>query len=112
MQRDEAFLQDMLRAAEQIEQFKGQMDFEQFRTDAKTQSAIIHQFLLIGEIAKLLSDDFRTAHATIPWSAMARMRDKLIHHYRGVDLGEIFRAADVEIPKLTEFLRLQLSKYQ
>ena len=27
-----------------------------------------------------------------------------------VDLREIFRAAETEIPKLTEFLRLQLSK--
>jgi len=110
MQRDETLLQDMLRAADQIEQFKGRLDFEQFRTDAKTQSAVIHQFLLIGEIAKLLSDDFKKAHASIPWSAMARMRDKLIHHYRGVDLREIFKAADTEIPKLTEFLRRQLSK--
>ncbi len=41
---------------------------------------------------------------------MARMRDKLIHHYRGVDLREIFKAADTEIPKLAEFLRLQLSE--
>lgn len=110
MPRDETLLQDMLHAAEQIEQFKGSMDFEQFRTDAKTQSALIHQFLLIGEIAKLLSDDFRKAHPAIPWSAMARMRDKLIHHYRGVDLREVFRAADTEIPKLIEFLRRQLSR--
>jgi len=110
MPRDESLLQDMLRAAEQIEQFKGRMDFEQFRTDPKTQSAVIHQFLVIGEIAKRLSDDFKQAHVSIRWSAMARMRDKLIHHYRGVDLREIFNAADTEVPKLTEFLRLQLSE--
>ncbi len=110
MQRDEGLLQDMLRAAEQIGQFRGRMDFEQFRADAKTQSAIIHQFLLIGEIAKLLSDDFKKARTSMPWSAMARMRDKLIHRYRGVDLREIFRAADIEIPKLIEFLRLQLPR--
>jgi len=110
MQRNAALLQDMLRATRQIEQFKGKMDFESFRTDAKTQSAIIHQFLLIGEIAKRLSDDFRRAHPSIPWSAMARMRDKLIHHYRGVDLHEIFKAADVEVPRLIEFLRLQLTQ--
>jgi len=108
MQRDENLLRDMLRAAEQIERFKGRTDFEQFRTDAKTQSAVIHQFLLIGEIAKRLSDDFKKAHPSIRWSAMARMRDKLIHHYRGVDLREIFKAADTEVPRLAEFLRLQL----
>jgi uncharacterized protein with HEPN domain len=63
----------------------------------------------MGEIAKLLSGDFKEAHRSIPWSPMARMRDKLIHHYRGIDLREIFSAADIEVPKLTEFLRRQLS---
>ena len=67
------------------------MDFEKFRNDTKTQSAVLHQFLLIGEIAKRLGEPFKQAHPSIPWSAMARMRDKLIHHYRGVDLREIFK---------------------
>jgi len=42
------------------------------------------------------------------WSAMARMRDKLIHHYRGVDLEQVYKAASVKIPRLLEFLRSQL----
>ena len=42
MQRDTSLLLDMLRAVRQIAEFKGEMDFEQFRTDAKTQSALIH----------------------------------------------------------------------
>ncbi len=104
MQRDTALLVDMTRAARQIVLFMGQMDFEQFHRDAKTQSAIIHQFLIIGEIAKLLSDEFKKANPSLPWSAMARMRDKLIHHYRGVDLREIWKAAEAEIPKLLQFL--------
>ncbi len=110
MQRDRALLQDMLRAAQQIEQFKGQMDLEQFRADAKTQSAILHQFLLIGEIAKRLSDDFCREHSSIRWSAMARMRDKLIHHYRGVDLHEVYKTAETEVPKLIGFLQRQLAE--
>jgi uncharacterized protein with HEPN domain len=59
-------------------------------------------------VAKLLSDDFKKENAGIPWSPMARMRDKLIHHYRGVDLKEIWKAADVEIPKLITFLEKHL----
>ena len=105
MQRDASLLLDMLRAARQIVQFMENMDFEQFRADSKTQSAVIHQFLLIGEVAKLLSDELKKAHPAMRWSAMARMRDKLIHHYRGVDLKEIYKAADTEIPKLVDFLR-------
>ena len=108
MQRDASLLLDMFRAASQIVQFKGKMDFEQFRTDTKTQSALLHQFLLIGEVAKLISDDFKKKNPSIPWSAMARMRDKLIHHYRGVDLREIWNTAEVEIPKLLAFLQKNL----
>lgn len=104
MQRNDALLVDMYQAARQIARFKADINFEQFRADAKTQSAIIHQFPIIGEVAKLLSDEFKKAKAFIPWSAMARMRDKLIHHYRGVDLQEIWKAADAEVPKLIEFL--------
>lgn len=104
MQRNTGLLVDMAQAARQIVLFRGQMNFEQFRRDTKTQSAIIHQFLIIGEVAKLLSDEFKKANPAFPWSAMARMRDKLIHHYRGVDLKEIWNAAELEIPKLLKFL--------
>jgi uncharacterized protein with HEPN domain len=108
MQRDTSLLMDMFQAASRIAEFKGKMDFEQFQVDAKTQSAFIHQFLLIGEVAKLISDDFKKSNPLIPWSAMARMRDKLIHHYRGVDLREIWKAVEIEIPKLLAFLEEHL----
>jgi len=104
MQRDVSLLTDMANAARSILQFREQMNFEQFRIDKKTQSAVIHQFLIIGEVAKLLSDEFKKSNPDIPWSAMARMRDKLIHHYRGVDLKEIWNAAEIEMPRLLSFL--------
>ena len=108
MQRDVSLLIDMANAARSILQFKEQMNFRQFRADSKTQSALIHQFLVIGEVVKLLSVEFRSSNPHIPWSAMARMRDKLIHHYRGVDLKEIWNAAEIEIPKLLDFLKKHL----
>ena len=110
MQRDKGLLLDMKRAAALILQFTGQMSFDEFRSDLKTQSAIIHQFLLIGEVAKRLSEDFTKSNPQIPWSAMARMRDKLIHHYRGVDLREIWKAAHKEIPSLLAFLEEHLTE--
>ncbi len=108
MRRDTTLLLDMFRAVQRIVEFKGKMDFSQFRTDLKTQSALIHQFLLIGEVAKLISEDFKKKNPSVPWSAMARMRDKLIHHYQGVDLREIWKTAEIEIPKLLLFLEKHL----
>jgi uncharacterized protein with HEPN domain len=108
MQRDDSLLVDMFQAASRIAEFLSGTGPEQFCADPKTQSAVIHQFLLIGEISKLLSESFKANHPSLRWSAMARMRDKLIHHYRGVDLQEIYKAADAEIPILLEFLRSHL----
>ena len=103
-----SLLLDMANACRQIVRFIDSMDFEQFNKDQKTQSAVIHQFLVIGEVAKLLSEDFRKANSEFPWSAMARMRDKLIHHYRGVDIHEIWKAANAETPRLLLFLEKSL----
>ena len=108
MQCDKGLLLDMKRAATLILQWTDQMNFDEFWPDLKTQSAIIHQFLLIGEAAKHLSEDLRRSSPEIPWFAMARMRDKLIHHYRGVDLREIWKAAEQEIPRLLAFLKEHL----
>lgn len=108
MQRNASLLLDMANACRQIIRFIDKMEFEQFAKDQKTQSAVIHQFLIIGEVAKLLSEDFRNVNPDFPWSAMARMRDKLIHHYRGVDLHEIWKAANNEIPRLLAFLEKHL----
>jgi len=104
MQRNMSLLLDMANACRQIASFTNNMSVEQFIKDTKTQSAVIHQFLVIGEVAKLLSEDFRKANPVLPWSAMARMRDKLIHHYRGVDLQEIWKTANAETPRLLTFL--------
>ncbi len=110
MRHDPSILLDMARAAKLILDFSAGMDRETFRADEKTQSAIIHQFLIIGEAAKLLSDEFKSNHTEIPWRAVARMRDKLIHHYHGVDLQEVWQAAQIDIPALLDFLESFLPK--
>lgn len=89
MPRDETTLLDIARAAHLVTDFKKGMDKETFLKDIKTQSAILHQLMVIGEAVKRLSQDFRTHYPEIPWELMAGMRDKLIHGYDIVDLDEV-----------------------
>jgi uncharacterized protein with HEPN domain len=35
---------------------------------------------IVGEAAKQISEPTRRAHPSVPWSAAARMRDRLVHH--------------------------------
>ena len=84
MPRDDAHLLDILRSARLAIEFKGSADKAEFLSDAKTQSAVLHQLLIIGEAVKRMSPEFRAAHPEVPWKAIAGTRDKLIHFYEGV----------------------------
>jgi uncharacterized protein with HEPN domain len=102
--RDAAAVLDILTAARLVQEFRGGLRLEAFLKDAKTQSAVIHQFLVMGEAAKRLSDEFKMGHPQVPWRAMARMRDKLIHHYEAIDPNEVWRAVQEDVPALLDAL--------
>lgn len=75
-------------------------DFEAFSADLKTQSAVLHQLMILGEACKRLSREQREQYPEIAWSDIMRMRDKLIHHYEAIDLGLVWIAATREVPEL------------
>jgi len=87
-----------------VTEFKGKLAKQAFLRDIKTQSAILHQLLVIGEAVKRLSEDFRTQHPEIPWLRIAGMRDKLIHAYDAVDLDEVWKTVTKDIAPLISFL--------
>lgn len=100
MRRDEAHILDILKAARQAIEFKGTADKAAFLVDAKTQSAVLHQLLVMGEAVKRLSPEFRAAHTEVPWKLIAGTRDKLIHFYEGVDLEEVWKMVSSDLPQL------------
>ena len=104
MSRDDATLLDLLKAARLVVRFKGKLAKKAFLRDLKTQSAILHQLLVIGEAVKRLSEDFRARHPEIPWTGIAGMRDKLIHQYDAVDLDEVWKTVTKDIAPLISFL--------
>jgi uncharacterized protein with HEPN domain len=107
--RDQETLFDIQRAAEKINQFKQGLTRQDFLADEKTQSAIVFQLLIIGEATKRLSLSLRQQYPQIPWSLMAGMRDNLIHEYDNIDIEEVWRTAESDIPNLLLALRSILS---
>lgn len=104
MPRDETTLLDILHAARLARQFVAGMDQEAFVSDEKTQSATLHQLSILGEAVKRLSNDFRDANTDLPWKMMAGMRDKLIHDYDSVDLGQVWQTIDRDVPQVIHSL--------
>jgi uncharacterized protein with HEPN domain len=102
--RDDANVLDILKAASLAIEFKGSADKAAFLADAKTQSAVLHQLLVIGEAVKRLSPEFRAAHPELPWRLIAGTRDKLIHFYEGVDLEEVWKMVTSDLPELIRWI--------
>lgn len=104
MPRDEATILDIVLASRHIIEFRGLPDRAAFIADQKSLSAVLHQFLVIGEAVKRLSDGFREVHPRVPWRRTAGMRDRLIHGYDSVDLNEVWKAVDSDVPALLAHL--------
>ena len=59
---------------------------------------------IVGEAAKQVSEPTRAQHAAVPWSAAARMRDRLIHHYFDIDLDILWVTVSQDLPELLKAL--------
>ncbi|MBE7384293.1 MAG: DUF86 domain-containing protein [Leptolyngbya sp. SIO1E4] len=100
--RDRASLLDIVQAANLAQSFVQGMDWPTFATDAKTQSAVLYQIAILGEAVKRLSPELRQQSPDISWSAMAGMRDKLIHDYEGVDAERVWLTLQSSLPELLQ----------
>ena len=104
MSPDEIVVLDIIRAARLAMEFKQGLDKTTFLEDVKTQSAVLHQLMVMGEAVKRLSMTYRNEHAYIPWKLMAGMRDVLIHGYDIVELNEVWKTVNVDVPQVLPLL--------
>ncbi|MEA2054004.1 MAG: DUF86 domain-containing protein [Candidatus Thermoplasmatota archaeon] len=92
------FIKDILDAIEKIEQFVGDMGFEEFVQDDKTSSAVVRKLEIIGEATKNTTLTIRKKYSMLPWSSMAKMRDRLVHGYFVVDHEIVWKVIKEELP--------------
>ena len=78
------YIEDIVSAMLKAREFTSAMTIKEFIADDKTQSAVVWQITIVGEATKHIPHRIRDKHKAIPWSEMARMRDKIVHAYFGV----------------------------
>lgn len=99
------FLRHMLDECIFIEETVKNKTQEEIVSDATLTRALIRSLEIIGEAAKRVENDFKIKYVQIDWREMARMRDKLIHHYFGVDYDIVYSIIKNDIPELHHELK-------
>ncbi len=107
---DLELLNDIQEAIRRIELFTQDIDYEDFLEDIKTQDAVIRNLEIIGEAAKNITDELKEKYPQILWKDLAGIRDKLIHHYFGVNLEIVWTIIDEDLPLLRKEIQ-QIKKF-
>ena len=91
-------ISDIIEAIQQILEYVEGMTFDQFAEDRKTIDAVVRNFIVIGEAASHLPDDFIEQYPELPWREMRDMRNLVVHEYFGVDNLIIWDTVKVNLP--------------
>ncbi len=98
-------LRHILDAAEEAVSFSARRSRQDLEVDRQLALSLVQLLQIIGEAARAISNEFRTAHPEIPWKKMAGMRDFLIHRYFDVNLTTVWETVGQDLPPLIEELR-------
>ncbi len=99
MNRDLAYLQHMLVSAENILTYS-QNNKEYFLGSSLVKDAVVRNFQVMGEACKKVSVETTNKHVEIPWSKIAKFRDKLVHDYFGINYSLMWDVIQKELPKI------------
>jgi len=99
------FIKYIMENINEIELFVKGVTKESFLENKEKQYAIIRAIEIIGESVKNLPNSFRKEHSEIPWIKIAGMRDKLMHHYFGVNLNTVWKVIKEDLPDLKKEIK-------
>lgn len=99
------YIKDIISELERIEEFVGNMSYEEFINDEKTIYAVVRCFEVIGEA-------IRNKYPEVPWKRIAGMRNKLIHEYFGVDYDILWETIKRRVPELKPIIYKLLKDFE
>ena len=100
MKDDLVLIEHILDSINAIERFSRNLNKEKLISNRLRQDAIIREIEIIGEAVKNISEDIKNKHQEVKWRDIAATRDKMIHHYFGVDLNIVWDIVKINLPDL------------
>jgi len=110
LSRQRAYLLDILRSAEAIEEYISRYSRDSFLKDTRTQDAVLRRLMVIGEAAARLTPETTAPETTrrfedVPFYKIVGMRNRVVHDYGQIDLEIIWETAHMHLPVVRAELR-------
>jgi uncharacterized protein with HEPN domain len=93
MRREKLYLDDIVQAAKDIEEFLNGVPEVTFLKNNLLRSGVLNKLTIIGEAAARLGKDFKTAHSDVPWEDIVAFRNIAVHAYFAVNWSLVWEAA-------------------
>lgn len=98
------YVEHILESIQEIESYLQGLSRDDFLLSSEKQSAVTWKLVIIGESVANIPDDFKTAHPLIPWAKIKAARNVLVHEYFRLDVEEIWKMAQGDLPMLKTLL--------
>ena len=107
--KDQHCLESILEAADRIIEYtSGIKSADDFNNDYRNFDATMMNFVVIGEMADKLSDEFKKKHHEIEWTKIKGFRNIVAHDYFGIDAEEVWQIIKNKFPALKSDIKLLL----
>lgn len=101
MKDDRIYLRHILRCISRIQEYTaGGRDA--FFASPLVQDGAIRNLQTLAESARRLSDSIKNRRPEVDWKAVAGFRNVLVHDYLGIDLQQVYRVIQQDVPRLKE----------
>jgi uncharacterized protein with HEPN domain len=111
MRPERLLLTDILSAISLIDSFLSGVTRSDFLADARTQSAVLYQLIVIGEAASRLPSTLRDEYPEVEWGPIVGFRNRVVHGYFAIDWSIVWNAATVNVrtiaPQITAIVNEQ-----
>lgn len=98
--RDKSRLEHILQAIVRLQTHAGTLPKEELEHDVLRYYGIVKNIEIIGEAARMLTDDFKAKHPDTNWREIAGMRNFLVHEYFQVNSDVIWEVIHQDIVML------------
>ena len=95
-------IKDIYDSLQAIQQRTANLTQQQFRNDETIIKAVLYDFLVIGEAARVIPNDIQSRYPEIPWRLMIDMRNVVSHEYFQVQIDMVWRSLSEDLPALKQ----------